>query len=179
MSVEDGGLLAGELGGRAQQSYARAAASMRAAHSEAADPPCWISVIVGVEPLQCPVLPQFPAEALAGRPDSQPAGSSPAQRSLDETARSLPNGSSCAVRPPVGSPPQATRERINGAIGEILTAGVADKTLRSDVTADDVTTMILGIVLATGPTAFLSQMKRLLDVLVDGLGHHSSSSRSN
>ena len=56
MSVEDGGLLAGELGGRAQQSYARAAASMRAAHSEAADPPCWISVIVGVEPLQCPVL---------------------------------------------------------------------------------------------------------------------------
>ena len=73
----------------------------------------------------------------------------------------------------------ATRERINGAIGEILTAGVADKTLRSDVTADDVTTMILGIVLATGPTAFLSQMKRLLDVLVDGLGHHSSSSRSN
>lgn len=63
----------------------------------------------------------------------------------------------------------ATRERITGAIGEILTAGVADRTLRSDVTADDVTTMILGIVLATGPTASLSQMERLLDVLVDGL----------
>ena len=63
----------------------------------------------------------------------------------------------------------ATRERISGAIGQILTAGAADGTLRSDVTADDVTTMILGVVLATGPTASLSQMKRLLDVLVDGL----------
>jgi hypothetical protein len=63
----------------------------------------------------------------------------------------------------------ATRERINGAIGEILTAGAADRTLRSDVAADDVTTMILGIVLSTGPTAPLSQITRLFDVLVDGL----------
>ena len=63
----------------------------------------------------------------------------------------------------------ATRERINGAIGAMLTAGAADNTLRSDVTADDVTTMILGVVLSTGPTAPLSQMTRLLDVLVDGL----------
>jgi AcrR family transcriptional regulator len=71
----------------------------------------------------------------------------------------------------------ATRERINGAIGEILTAGVADKTLRSDVTADDITTMVLGIVLATGPTASLPQMNRLLDVLVDGLRLDASSCR--
>ena len=63
----------------------------------------------------------------------------------------------------------ATRERINGAIGEILMAGAADRTLRSDVTADDVTTMILGVVLSTGPTAPRSQVHRLLNVLVDGL----------
>ena len=63
----------------------------------------------------------------------------------------------------------ATRERITGAIGEILTAGAADRTLRSDVAADDVTTMIIGIVLSTGPTAPLSQITRLFDVLVDGL----------
>jgi AcrR family transcriptional regulator len=63
----------------------------------------------------------------------------------------------------------ATRERISGAIGEILAAGAADRTLRPDITADDVTTMILGVVLASGPTAPLSQMERLLEVLVDGL----------
>ena len=62
----------------------------------------------------------------------------------------------------------ATRERISGAIAEILTAGAADRTLRSDVSADDVTTMILGVVLSTGPTAPLSQMNRLMDLLVDG-----------
>lgn len=63
----------------------------------------------------------------------------------------------------------ATRERINGAIGAILTAGAADKTLRSDVTADEVTTMMIGVVLSAGVNAHLSQVTRLFDVLVDGL----------
>jgi AcrR family transcriptional regulator len=63
----------------------------------------------------------------------------------------------------------ATRERISRAIGDILAAGAQAKTLRPDITAEDVTTMILGVVIATGPTAPLPQMQRLLDVLVDGL----------
>ena len=63
----------------------------------------------------------------------------------------------------------ATRERISSAIGDILAAGAKAGTLRPDITAEDVTTMILGVVLATGPTAPLPQMQRLLDVLVDGL----------
>ena len=63
----------------------------------------------------------------------------------------------------------ATRERISSAIGDILAAGAKAGTLRPDITAEDVTTMILGVVLAVGPTAPLSQIQRLLDVLVDGL----------
>ncbi len=62
-----------------------------------------------------------------------------------------------------------TRERINNAIGAILAAGVADRSFRSDIAADDVTTMVLGVVLSTGPTAPLTQIERLFDVLVDGL----------
>jgi len=65
----------------------------------------------------------------------------------------------------------ATRERISSAIAEILTAGAADGSLRSDIAADDVTTMVLGVVLSTGPTAPLPQMERLFDLLVDGLLH--------
>ena len=63
----------------------------------------------------------------------------------------------------------ATRERINSAIGTILAAGAADGSFRSDIAADDVTTMVLGVVLVTGPTAALTQMERLFDILVDGL----------
>lgn len=63
----------------------------------------------------------------------------------------------------------ATRQRINSAIAEVLAAGAADGSLRSDIAADDVTTMMLGVVLSTGPTAPLPQMERLFDVLVDGL----------
>ena len=64
-----------------------------------------------------------------------------------------------------------TRERINNAIGAILAAGVADGSFRSDLAPDDVTTMVLGVVLSTGPTAPLQQIERLFDVVVDGLLH--------
>lgn len=62
-----------------------------------------------------------------------------------------------------------TRERISSAIAGILAAGVTDGSLRSNIAADDVTTMVLGVVLSTGPTAPLSQIERLFDLLVDGL----------
>ncbi len=63
----------------------------------------------------------------------------------------------------------ATRERVNSAIAEILTAGAADRSLRSDISADNVTTMVLGVVLSTGPAAPISLLERLFDLLVDGL----------
>jgi AcrR family transcriptional regulator len=63
----------------------------------------------------------------------------------------------------------ATRERISRAIGDILAAGASDSSLRSDIAPDDVTTMVLGVVLSTGPTAPLAQVERLLNLLVDGL----------
>lgn len=63
----------------------------------------------------------------------------------------------------------ATRQRVSSAIAEILTAGAADGSLRSDISADDVTTMVLGVVLSTGPAAPIPQLDRLFDLLVDGL----------
>ena len=63
----------------------------------------------------------------------------------------------------------ATRERISSAIGGILMAGASNGSLRSDIASDDVTTMVLGVVLSTGPTAPRAQLERLFDLLVDGL----------
>lgn len=63
----------------------------------------------------------------------------------------------------------STRERVSGALAEILRAGAADGSLRSDISAGDVTTMVLGVVLSTGPAAPITQLERLFDVLVDGL----------
>lgn len=65
----------------------------------------------------------------------------------------------------------ATRERITAAIGAILTAGARDGSLRSGVAADDVTTMAVGIFVATYATGNDSpeQVGRLLDLLIDAL----------
>ncbi|MFD0021304.1 TetR/AcrR family transcriptional regulator [Streptomyces sp. NPDC058382] len=63
----------------------------------------------------------------------------------------------------------ATRERITAAIGLILAGGAESGSLRSDVEADDVTTMLLGVFLATGPGSAPEQIARLLDLVIDAL----------
>ena len=66
----------------------------------------------------------------------------------------------------------STRERIVGVIGSLLAAGAADGTLRSDVRADDVVSMLLGVFVSAGgvgDSADEAQTGRLLDLLVDGL----------
>lgn len=63
-----------------------------------------------------------------------------------------------------------TRERLNAVIETILAAGARAGSLRGDVRADDVTSMLLGVFLSTaasGGTA--EQRSRLLDLLVDAL----------
>lgn len=59
-----------------------------------------------------------------------------------------------------------TRERVNAAMASLLHAGAESGALRADVPADDVTTAMLGIFLATDDP---EQTTRLLDLLVEGL----------
>lgn len=63
----------------------------------------------------------------------------------------------------------ATRERIAAVTGSMLAAGSADGTLRSDVDADDVVSMLLGVFLSVGGTDAPAQTGRLLDLLIDAL----------
>jgi AcrR family transcriptional regulator len=62
-----------------------------------------------------------------------------------------------------------TRERINGAVGVLLAAGVEQGVLRNDVPADDVTSAMLGALLATRDPSRADQSGRLLDLLVTAL----------
>ncbi|MEN0102089.1 MAG: TetR/AcrR family transcriptional regulator [Curtobacterium sp.] len=65
-----------------------------------------------------------------------------------------------------------TRERVNAAVQRFLDAGVADRTLRTDVVADDVTAALIGVLLSTRDTIDPAQTGRLLDIVVDGLRLH-------
>lgn len=62
-----------------------------------------------------------------------------------------------------------TRERITGAISTILAAGARDGSLRADVPADDVTAMLVGVLLSTGAGDSPEQTGRLLDLVLDAL----------
>ncbi|MFW0786252.1 TetR/AcrR family transcriptional regulator [Gordonia sp. CPCC 206044] len=62
-----------------------------------------------------------------------------------------------------------TRDRVNDAVGTFLRAGAQSGLLRDDVTADDVTTALVGVMLAVRDSDDDAQLSRLLDLLVDGL----------
>ncbi|MCX7522562.1 helix-turn-helix domain containing protein [Microbacterium sp. STN6] len=62
-----------------------------------------------------------------------------------------------------------TRERVNEAIEGFLREGRESGLLRSDALADDVTTTLVGVFLATSDTQDDAQVTRLLGLLVDGL----------
>ncbi|MFD9958234.1 TetR/AcrR family transcriptional regulator [Amycolatopsis sp. NPDC058986] len=68
-----------------------------------------------------------------------------------------------------GPPTPTTRERITGAIGKILAAGVTTGVFRPDVEPDDVTAMLLGVFLSTSATNTPEQIRRLLDLVVDAV----------
>ncbi len=63
----------------------------------------------------------------------------------------------------------ATRERLTATIATILVAGARDGSLRPDVEADDVTTLLLGVFLATTQSATEKRTGALLNLLVDAL----------
>lgn len=68
----------------------------------------------------------------------------------------------------------ATRERLTAAIATILDAGARDGSLRPDVEADDVTTLLLGAFLATTASDTAQRTNTLLDLLVDALRPRTS-----
>ncbi len=65
-----------------------------------------------------------------------------------------------------------TRDRITAEIAAIVKAGAESGTLRHDVAATDVTTLLLGVLLSTAREATEEtpeQVARLLDLIVDAL----------
>ena len=63
----------------------------------------------------------------------------------------------------------ATRERITAAIAVLLVAGAADGSLRADLDPDDVTALLLGVMLVAPPEGDETQTARLLDLVVDSV----------
>jgi AcrR family transcriptional regulator len=59
-----------------------------------------------------------------------------------------------------------TREQLSGAIGTLLSAGVAGGTMRADVRPEDVAASLAGVMLAAPSPA---QATRMLDLLVEGV----------
>ena len=73
-----------------------------------------------------------------------------------------------ALTSPTASVPE-TRARIQAVVARFMAAGSADGTIREDIEPDDVTLSLAGAVLMTATSADASQLRRLLDLLLDGL----------
>jgi AcrR family transcriptional regulator len=62
-----------------------------------------------------------------------------------------------------------TRGRVNAVVRGFLDAGAADGSLRDGLEADDVTTTLVGVFLATRGSSDPAQIGRLLDLVVEGV----------
>jgi AcrR family transcriptional regulator len=62
-----------------------------------------------------------------------------------------------------------TRDLLTGALATLLTAGVADETIRPDIDPNDVLMGLGGVTLIAGEPDQRDQAGRLLDLLMDGL----------
>ncbi|PRY34764.1 TetR/AcrR family transcriptional regulator [Umezawaea tangerina] len=71
-----------------------------------------------------------------------------------------------------------TRERVNGAIALILAEGARTGTLRADVTAQDVSAMLLGVFLSTTASGEQERTGALLELVVDALRPHPDRPRA-
>ncbi|MGW0182288.1 TetR/AcrR family transcriptional regulator [Nocardia sp. NPDC003345] len=69
-----------------------------------------------------------------------------------------------------GPAASSTRERITATIATLLAAGARSGALRADIDPDDVTTMLLGVTLATAADETPDRADRLLDLILDALG---------
>ena len=62
-----------------------------------------------------------------------------------------------------------TRSRIRTAMARFLSAGIADQTIRADVGEDDLAVSLAATVLAMKIATDQDQLRRVLDLLMDGL----------
>ena len=62
-----------------------------------------------------------------------------------------------------------TRSKIRTSIARFLSAGIADGTIRSDIKEDDLTVSLAATVLAMKLATNQDQLRRVLDLLMDGL----------
>lgn len=65
-----------------------------------------------------------------------------------------------------------TRAQIREAVSGFLAKGAADGTIRHDVEPDDVTISLAGLVLMTVAASDPAQLRRVLNLLMDGLRPH-------
>ena len=65
--------------------------------------------------------------------------------------------------------PSETRTRVRDAVSRFLEAGASDGTLRSDVQADDVVSMLVGTFLSTAGAPDAQQRDRMLGLIIDAL----------
>ncbi len=65
------------------------------------------------------------------------------------------------------------RESIGAAVGKLLSAGAAAGSLRGDVEADDVVTVLVGIFVATRGSDDRARVARLLDLVAAGCAPRS------
>ena len=62
-----------------------------------------------------------------------------------------------------------TRSRIRTSLARFLSAGIADKTIRADIGEDDLAVSLAATVLAMKLATDQDQLRRVLDLLMDGL----------
>jgi AcrR family transcriptional regulator len=72
-----------------------------------------------------------------------------------------------------GNPYAQSRDRLVATLTDLLHAGAAAGTVRTDVAAGDVLAGLSGVSLAAGEPAQRDQARRLLDLLMDGLRHRA------
>ena len=73
-----------------------------------------------------------------------------------------------ALMSPAALAPE-TRARIRAVVTRFMAAGASDVTIRQDIEPDDVTLSLAGAVLMTATSTDTSQLRRVLDLLLDGL----------
>ncbi len=72
----------------------------------------------------------------------------------------------------------ATRERITAAVATIVRAGVETGSLRADVDPDDITGMVLGALMSTGPDD-PGKTDRMLGLIADAVSTASGQEKSS
>ncbi len=71
-----------------------------------------------------------------------------------------------------------TRDRLAHAIATLMTADLADQTIRPDVDPNDVLMALGGVTLIAGEPSQRDLARRLLNLLIDGLRYHGNPDRA-